>query len=569
MKETLGTAKKAIPFLIFFLVINLFVIIFISQERYIYFFDTAGYWIKYQDFGQLFKKDPLNAFVVLIHSVRQEHYHYLPVAPLVPFYLLFGEGRLPYILSIVNTYTLPIILLLFSFVNKISLNASSSRSFLVCFLALLVTFLLPSFWLPVLLGFPDVIGVLIILIILYIFFSKLIEERTYVALGGMGFLLTLLPLLRIWYAFWVVSFFIAAIIERIIFAFDKYRFDIKKYLISLRSLFVMGSAAALLFLAVATPFARQILRTDYRDILSAYRIYDSVFLSAKLSYRYLGCFSFVLFLLGAILSLRDKKVRPFSFFLILQVIVTFIHFAQTQTPASHHYYLFIPTLMIFTSFFIIRSLLFFMSLQVRIVWITICLGLALINFLYFFVPNTSRYFGKLEPLFSEGRHYPLVRKDLRVLNEILNTMDLLIKTPDESIYVLASSIIFNEDILRNADRARGNKLGNSILFTHHVDKRDGFPRRFLKAKYVLVAQPIQYHLRPEDQRVIGILADQIIHQKGIGSFYEKLPYQFTLDNKVEVYIFERQNSIEGDVLDELSNEFIRSYPDKRDLFKIR
>ena len=561
--------KKASAFLILFLVINFLVIIFITQERYIYFFDTAGYWIKYQDFGQLIKKDPLNGFIVLVHSVRHEHYNYLPVAPLVPFYLLFGEGRLPYILSIVNTYALPVVLLLFFFLKNVFLNASLSPPFLVCFLASIASSLLPSFWTPVLLGLPDVIGVLIILIILYLYFGEPIEKRTLFANVEIGSLLALLLLLRIWYAFWVVSFFIAATIERAVFNFDKYRFDINNFLISLKNLLVIGFIATSLFWIIATPFARQILSGDYL-FLSAYRVYDSVFLNAKLSYHYyLGPLSCLLSLLGAILSLKDKKIRPFSLFLILQVIITFIHFTQTVTPNSHHHYLFVPALMVFISFFITRTLLFFKSLQVRIVWMIIFVGLALMSCLCCFVPGASPCFEKLELLFGERRHYPLVRGDLSVLNEILSTMDLLIKSSDGSIYVLASSTTFNEDILRNADRTRGKKLGNRILFTHHVDKRDGFPLHFFKAKYVLVAQPIQYHLRPEDQKVIGFFAAQILSQKGFGSFYEKLPYKFTLDNQVEVYIFGRQTDIEGGVLDEISREFTRDSLEKRDLIKTR
>jgi hypothetical protein len=153
---------------------------------------------------------------------------------------------------------------------------------------------------------------------------------------------------------------------------------------------------------------------------------------------------------------------------------------------------------------------------------------------------------------------------------MINVLSDSSKNQDNPIYVLSSSGILNDDILKNAclSAKRTNTFCNNILTTSHIDKRDGFPRQFLKARYVVLAYPIQYIVSPEDQRVIGILADEIVNRKGIGLSYKKLNYKFTLDNNVKAYIYEKLKLFKGTDLNNLSQMFIRYYPDKKDIFEI-
>lgn len=71
------------------------------------------------------------------------------------------------------------------------------------------------------------------------------------------------------------------------------------------------------------------------------------------------------------------------------------------------------------------------------------------------------------------------------------------------------------------------------------------PKQFLSATHVVVADPVQFHLRPEDQRVVGILGEDILSGKGIGASFERLPYEFSLDNNVQknFLAFPEKNSL--------------------------
>ena len=166
------------------------------------------------------------------------------------------------------------------------------------------------------------------------------------------------------------------------------------------------------------------------------------------------------------------------------------------------------------------------------------------------------------------RHFPLVRRDIGVFHDLLITLDHLIQSKNDLIYVLSSSVTLNEDILINASRMNHMTIHKHILPVYHVDKRDGFPHHFFDAKYVVMGEPIQYHLNPNDQRVIGILGDQILHQKDIGLSYERLPYEFSLDNNVRVSIYEKKYPVRGSDIEDLSKLFISYYPDKKAMFKI-
>jgi hypothetical protein len=195
----------------------------------------------------------------------------------------------------------------------------------------------------------------------------------------------------------------------------------------------------------------------------------------------------------------------------------------------------------------------------------------LINFSVVFIPEASDNFEKFNFMFSGSKWYPKERNDLNELNNLSKVLkNNILMNENDSIYVLSSSIVLNDDILRNVYREKKDMTYIKILSASHIDKRDGFPSQFLSAKYVIIATPIQYHVRPTDQRVIGIIAEQILNQSNnISQSYKKLPYKFTLDNNVEVFIYEKVKPFNKSDLNALSHLFIDFYPDKKDIFTIK
>ena len=558
--------KRSLLFLVLLGGINLFVISYLNQEHYIHFWDTSGYWIMYQDFGELLKQDPSQALSRVITSIRYTEHTLLPILPLMPFYFLFGDGRLPYILAIVNLYAFPCIVLFF-FLHKVIFSSSLRRPFLLpCFFSLTLLFL-PQFWAPILRGFPDVVGVFIIILTLLFYFRSPVEEQTSVNLLLVSLFLVLITLMRRWYAYWVVSFFITLLFDGIIFRFPSYRFDIKKYMPALKNALLIGIASGFLFFLIAGPVAKRMMLTNYADLHSAYRDYSSLAVPIKRVYDYFGFLPMVLFLLGASLTIFDQKRRRYSSFLFLHLFLTFLLFSRTQNFGPQHFYLLIPTVAIFMSLAAIK-IVGLSPRRYQILFFVPFVIVYFVNFSCIMIPKAYAYFERFSSPFSKARHFPLVRGDLRAINDLLITLDHLIQSKNDLIYVLSSSYTLTEDILINESRMNHMTIRNLFLPVYHVDKRDGFPHQFFDAKYIILGEPIQYHLNPSDQRVIGILGEQILQQKGIGSSYERLPYEFSLDNNVKASIYEKKIPFKKADIEDLMKRFISYYPDQKFKFKI-
>ena len=170
-----------------------------------------------------------------------------------------------------------------------------------------------------------------------------------------------------------------------------------------------------------------------------------------------------------------------------------------------------------------------------------------------FYPRAASVSDILGSLVPQLQFYPLVRNDLDVLEHLLDRLDELELDQRGDIYVLASSDILNSSILEFTCHfgPRRRFFCDHILGTNDVDKRDGFPRQFLHALYLVVASPTQYHLRAEDQRVIGVLAREVIEGHGIGASFQRLPGEFKLDNGVNVWVFKKIRPLEKTDLDTL------------------
>jgi hypothetical protein len=348
------------------------------------------------------------------------------------------------------------------------------------------------------------------------------------------------------------------------------RLKLHDYVLPAKNIFIMGTLSVVSFFLLAAPIAKTMLLTNYGDIYSAYRVSNSILQSLVRSYNLFGLFWVTLFLSGAVYAIANKKTRWFSLFLIIQFISAFFLFSRVQDFALHHFYLLIPTMIFFITFFIESVYARLHNRFLRSVFLSGYIAMLFINFSVFFIPPASSFFQKIAFLLPGERHYPFFRNDMHEINKLLDFLENALQSGNDNVYVIASSSTFNDDILRNAC-AFGNHpqdLCKKTLPSSHVDKRDGFPSQFLDAKYVIVTNPVQYHLGEEDQRVIGILADQILSRRGIGSSYTKLPEEFVFDNNVKAFIYKKVTPFKKADLDNLSKLFMDYYPNKRNIFKI-
>jgi hypothetical protein len=555
-------------FLIFIIAANLFPIYFVRQEHTIYYMDQVTYWKKLIDIIHNLTENPLNAVKNVIQSIREEDYNDFPSLLLVPFCLLFGESRLSYVLSIVNTFVL-ITVLSFAWLNKLFCKLYGITSNNIPYvIAILSLFLFPNFWQPILSGYPDVGGLFIINIILFTYLSKPLLEQSKSNLLLIAVMLAILIIFRRWYTYWGVSFYIVLLIQASIISFSTHNTHKNILIRKLLEIFILIFITGILLFIISPTFTIRIIRTNYADIYSGYRMSTSLFETFLQVIKRFGLFYLFSVLFGVVYAAKNKKTRGFSFFLLAQSLIIFFLFARTQDFHQHHLYLLMPAMMLFSSFFIIGLLQENIHFKIPIVCIIFLLSI--LNFIVPFSITTPCHTNKISFLFAGFRQAPSVRNDINEIDRIIQILESLTKDSDDRVYILAVSDILN---CQTIDRAylslgRHKDISKRIYWTNAVDKRDGFPRNLLKVKYVVVASPIQYDMSPEDQRVIGIPAELILSQKGIGTSFHKLPYQFTLDRNVKAYIYVRTQPLKDSDINVLSDMLRKYYPDKKNIYNV-
>lgn len=542
---------------------NIFAASFVLKERYIYFWDLAEYWHDTSLMVYMFRRAPLGAISKLLYSVRHYDYNYLPTIPLTVPMSIFGESRLVYVLSIVNIYALPAAFVLTAATKAIAKSAGLQHAEALYYVVPVVLLTLPAFWVPTLRGYPDVGGLVLVGAVLFFYFNK--RPRTLKAREAIvcGVLLALLLLFRRWYGFWAVSFIMLLPVDAAFELWNGCPFDFEACWKTYRPTILVVLSFGVALICIAWPLVVHMITTPYRDIYSAYRASTGLLESLRDAGRfYLGTLVCFAFAVSVTLLAASQSVRRLCVFLLAQLMLILILFERIQGFAWQHFYLLIPTIVIFLSLAL-----------VVIANMSSWLAVPMYSFVSImaFGPVFSLYFGPLSHFSQEiaaaGRCFPLIRYDLPEIRRLLGILEDYDSRTGGTVYVLASSQIINSALLWEANLSLNTnyQVTGKILRTAEVDRRDGFPWQLLNAQYVLVAVPIQYHLRREEQRMVELPAEALLMGRNIGDAFERLAESFVLEGDVRVYVFRKVRSITEKELSDLEGECKRVYPDAPDI----
>jgi MFS family permease len=548
-----------------------FLAAFVARENTIYFWDSANYWSKYQELGSLTVSQPAKALDLLVYTVRHSDYNHLPVLFLLPFYLAFGAGRTAFILAVYTLLAVPAVLSFPALVRQLRESDESSRRVLLTFMTLVVLLLFPQFWMPLLYGYVGIGGVAVMNWLNLKLLRHPFERRSAAQLILIGLLLAFLILFRRWYGYWVVAFLLSVFLERSYVLLREHGLHPQRLLALARSLLTVGAAFMGFILLLAWPIAVVMLRTDYSDLYSAYK--HSVGISGALqrSYYYFGSWVVTLALLGVVTGLARRRTRSAFRFLTLQFVITMVLFLRTQDFGAHQYYMLMPTLVLFMASGAYDVLSLLRDRRLQSVFVVLLVALSAAQFSVVLVPGTADRLSVMLPLFTRQRQFPQRRGDLQEIRALVRYLEDQASGTGTSIYTVSSSMVMNDSILRNAclQHARDPGFCPSIVSASHVDKRDGFPQQALGAELIVVGHPTQYHMRPEDSRLISVLAEGFTDPAGLGKALAKLPRTFTLDQGAVMEVYRRTGPIPVDALRATSDELRQYYPDRPQIFRIR
>jgi hypothetical protein len=364
----------------------------------------------------------------------------------------------------------------------------------------------------------------------------------------------MLVLTRRWYAFWVASFFPAAILAHLLGS-PKAVLRGQGLAAKSRDLMIIGTAFVLFLVILAAPLLLRIAGSDYSAAYTAYRS-DLAGGPIVQILRYFGVVLTIACAIGLGSLVIRKESRELGVLLAAQAMISLILFMRVQSFLGvHHYYLIVPAAGIGVAGLIV-TLWNAHWPALKVIGIAALIGTVVSSSAAAFLPN-QRLSNMLLPTVS---YAPLTRSDVGEIDRLLSNLSAL---GPKQVYVAASSEVLNWSILDGACRTKPSTLCSHIAVSQDIDRRDGFPLNVLGADYVVLATPTQYHVRPKDQQVIGLVAQHVREHSGIGSSFAAIPGEYRLKDGVRVQVFHRVAPLRGEDIQALRNELARSYPHLR------
>lgn len=528
---------------------GLLLVALLSKERFVYFWDFSNYWVKAISFVELFFSEPFKAFETLYHSINHDEYSLLPNLLIAPANKLLGLNFGSYVFSIYLMYLIPLTLLISSLCIKVGEIENNKLKLALPLMCLIFTPLI----IAMRAGMPDMVGLIIIFIVLKVLVGNdFLINKNYKAALAIGVLLTLLLFTRRWYIFWVVAYFPTLLIVNAIQSVVRKQRTI--FLNTIMNLAISGVLLVSVVLVFFYPYFEMSILKDYKDIYSAYR--DSVLQQLVGLPILYGTLTLILSGVGVFLLCRHSDIsRKLISFLLISTILIFILFTRINAFAIHHSYLLTP--------FIVVSYMFGATLAKtklkKPIFIS-SVAILVLNFMAVFMfPVLS-----VARLLSGIDAKPRARSDF---SEVVRLSDDLLAIQDQGnlIYVLASSSVLNDDIIKNTKLPDLHAFPN-VFVSQHVDKRDRFPGELFLANYVVVTDPALVHLREGDQHLISYLNNQILNG-ALHRHYETV-HDYALGEGVSAYVKRRLSSPTHGEISEIRSFFEAKYPDYPDMYRI-
>lgn len=543
--------------IVFFLTIVLF---WPQQNKYIYFWDYAGYWLKTVNRADyIFNHGFWENIKSLYLSINQDDYNiFLPTILALPMSVI-GNSFVQYVVICCIIFLLPTYFVQGMLGTKIINNPNLKKSSAFTISFILAIFFAGNYF-AAFKGFVDIAYLLPMSVVIYLLvdydFSKVNTSKN-IAIA--------LNLILIWVCRrYTIYFLIGYIFALSIKALSDFVTH-KRIENIVRNFLQIGIVSLGILWIFFNSFILHAITTDYAKIYSGY---DAP-ITQKIACLGLsfGDITGILILIVGIFCFITKKQKENYFALLVMITISVVLFWKIQIMAVHH--IMILNVLIYTIILMIFNVwnikIYNRSIIANSIVILSVLVL-IINFSKSFMNDVS--FDKENKLFS-AKYYPLVRNDIEALNGLAQKLNKLTLETDYNVYIIASGNTLNSSILRNLYAPKSFNAIPNMLRTHDVDLRDGFPTHFLQAKYVVTTSPIQEHMGKGQQIVIRYLAENLQNKESyIGKHYKFLD-SVELQNKVVAKIYEKVSEYTEEDLQKIRDYCTNVYPEDKKLFADR
>jgi hypothetical protein len=509
---------------------------YVAAERCFYYWDHASYHRLAVETATAFWKSWASGWGVLQQSFHT-NYNAVFALPLVPWILHFGPSRLSFETGLALVYLVPLPLAM----GALATRLVPGRRRLAFWGAVAFAVLTPMTWVPTLRGFPDAGGAALMAVagFLYLGDPTLRDRRTMLALGV---LLGLSVLFRRHFAYGVMVFLLSIALQALATVAQRRPLDAARVrgllAFGLRLGTVCGLSVAVLF-ALGWSYALRFLVYDFHAL---YRPYEEPLQSVLAWYvAPYGWVALVASAAGFLAGFRAEGVDRFALaFVLLSGLVSVGQWCLWVRQIGEPYTVHFTTPIVLGLLVLCWAFERHLRPRWRAVPLGAVVGLSLLGLILgLSTPDVGAH-SPLRPLFP-SRWSPLKRYDYGEILRLVRTIDGRARAGD-GVFVVASSDTLNADIVRQADLVlagrREAKL--AVLASPDVDSVGFYPLgELLEARFVIVVQPFQAHLAPEDQRMLRTLYDTFLDHGPIAQDFVESPLLYDLERSTG-YVYERK-----------------------------
>ena len=547
--------------IVFLLFINAYTIWHMSQEQFIYYWDFSGFWRRQLEVMDFFRNNPSQLIPYVNNTLILEEYSSFPQLLLIPHILIVGETYPRFVLAMVNSFLVPSQILLYIWILTFIDKTHRSKWWTSLGVGLGILFFTGNY-LPLLLGYVGSAGLLWIVIICILMSEEKDRKLDVIRFFAIGVILVLLVFIRRWFAYYVLAFFLVTPVAYLLNQCFNKSLSLKSFITLLINLFLSGISALGILLVGFLPLVNTFTQYDYKFAYQS--VYTGLGSAIPWFINFYSPLQFILLIIGATYGLFNRSTRETVIQALGSIIFVIILFYQVQIFGSHHYYI----INIYSQFLILMGIISVLAVLNRDIFkpffLMILSVLLSSNFLIVFLRQDTQlsiYLRSYFQSFSSSLNAPPRRSpNVDIIRTIVEDLQN-IASEHEYIYVLAGSGNINDDMLRNALLPEQLNPLPSIEATKQLDTRDGVPKDFFVYTYIVVADPIQYHNGAPYQRVIGELANGLLHDDELKPYYYPLKDYRLNDGSVKVTVFKRIEDIPDSIREKYRELFRSLYPD--------
>ncbi len=533
-----------------------FIHVFFRAEHDIKIYDSTVYWIKVIEDGARAAESIPEYLAFLRHTFTFE-YNNLAVLPLLPLSHVLGTSFAGYCTTVAFAYYLPACFFLTLFCLRLFLLARETRPGIPAFIAIfLLCALCVGFLWPVMDGYLDVVGVLIIAVLLNASLYWDAGTFSWRSVITLSVLSVLLVLSRRWYAFYIVGFYLGFGVSALITNAgnrEALYSRLKKIVLNMLAI----AAVSTLCIVIIQPALLQLfISTHYATAYSFYKTM-SVWGNLWIFSKNLGMLWLAAAYGGISILVASSPTRLICLRLLIAMIVAIVLFCTVQDLGYHHHYLIYPTILIFAGVMYARIAAWAQEKTAALLLLIGVVVLTVVNFLFGYCSELTHVAVKTEPFTTAMRRYPMVNANYDVIREVVRNLTEKIGETSQHVYVVGDGLALSPEILKRSLLPEKTDAAPYVLVNSIVDLRDGFPSQLFMAEYVVLSDPFITEF-PKPQQVSYQVYDLLLRDPAGSDYYQREASYTAADG--DIVVLKKIRPIGRAFVDNLRDRMQNYYP---------